>query len=156
MDESALARFLAAINQEGYAGGEPGSWRREPDGSTTIERAIGEWRLHDNFFGGEPYGGREVVYHAGSPAWLMAYYGAVRAGDDPGPIYAALRQALLVTPDAFPVRGPAAWADDRFVYANTWEGSLGQFTGRESITRDGIEVYAGTYCGGWVACRPGE
>ena len=36
-----------------------------------------EWHYHDNFFGGEPYGGREVIFCHDQPVWMMVYYGEV-------------------------------------------------------------------------------
>ncbi len=36
-----------------------------------------EWAFHDNYFGGEPYGGRSVAFHQGKPVWIAVYYGWV-------------------------------------------------------------------------------
>lgn len=35
------------------------------DNSRTIEYENGDWRYHDKYFGGEPYGGREIVHYRG-------------------------------------------------------------------------------------------
>jgi len=156
METATLRSFLSSANGAGYAGGDARSWRREADGSTTIELTLDAWRLHDNFFGGEPYGGREVVFHDGRPVWLMAYYGSVTPGEEPGGVYARLRHALLRAPNEFPVRGPAEDRDGPLTYSNNWTGDVARFAGRETITRDGIEIYAATYCGGWIDQRDGD
>ena len=47
------------------------------DKSTTLIFESGDWKYHDNYFGGEPYGGREVVFFKGEPIYIMVYYGVV-------------------------------------------------------------------------------
>jgi hypothetical protein len=77
MDAEQLRRFLLKSNAAGYAGGDEKQWVRESDGSWTIVFEGRPWKSHDNFFGGEPYGGRTVVFHQGEPMWLLVYYGWV-------------------------------------------------------------------------------
>ena len=74
MDKHALKKFLIACNKAGYAGGEEKKWIKERDGSTTIPFKLGDCESHDNFFGGEPYGGRTVVSYKGKPVWIMVYF----------------------------------------------------------------------------------
>ena len=62
MDKEALRQFLIDSNKSGYAGGEEKKWIKEQDGSTTIPSEKGDWKSHDNYFGGEPYGGRAVCF----------------------------------------------------------------------------------------------
>ena len=52
MNLTELREFLVASNKAGYAGGEEKKWIKEPDGSTTIPYEKGDWKSHDNFFGG--------------------------------------------------------------------------------------------------------
>jgi len=40
----------------GYAAGGSAVKTREADHSTTIVLEHGDWKFHDNYFGGEPYG----------------------------------------------------------------------------------------------------
>ena len=77
MDLTSFKKFLIDSNKVGYAGGEEKKWIKEADGSTTIPFEKGEWKSHDNFFGGEPYGGRTIVFYRGEHYWLMVYYGRV-------------------------------------------------------------------------------
>ena len=101
-----LRQFLIDSNKAGYAGGQEKKWIKEVDGSTTIPFQKGEWRSHDNFFGGEPYGGRLVVFYKNKPVWIMVYYGLILNGIIVNPIYAMLRNALKNMPDDAPFRGP--------------------------------------------------
>ena len=90
-----LKEFLIASNKAGYAGGEEKKWIKEPDGSTTIPYEKGDWKSHDNFFGGEPYGGRIVVFNKNLPVWMMVYYGWVAEGNESNPIYGVIRAEFV-------------------------------------------------------------
>lgn len=70
-----LRKFLIAANKAGYVTGNERQWTKEKNRSTTIKFKLGKWSMDDNFFGGEPYGGRAVVFYNGKPFWIMVYYG---------------------------------------------------------------------------------
>lgn len=97
MNLEELRQFLIDSNAAGYAGGEEKKWIKEPDGSTTIPFEKGDFKCHDNFFGGEPYGGRDIVFYKNKPVWIMVYYGWVseecKSAD---PVYTILRKALRI------------------------------------------------------------
>jgi hypothetical protein len=150
-----LKEFLLASNKAGYAGGEEKKWVKEPDGSTTIPFQSGAWRSNDNFFGGEPYGGRVVVFFENKPIWIMVYYGWVVEGEDTNEVYAILRKALMQMPDNYPYRGPEKLVEGEFVYQNSWSGELDKYTGEEFIAKNGKEIYRATYMGGLVDTRGG-
>ncbi len=101
--------------------------------------------------GGEPYGGRAIVFWKGRPVWIAVYYGRIA---DPAvpvqPIYTFLQQALLLAPVACPFRGPAEFADAAFTYRNTWRGDVEAFAGEEAVYQEGERVYTGSYAGGLV------
>lgn len=148
-----LKAFLFAANQAGFAGGDAKSWVSEPDQSTSIVFEYGAWRMHDNFFGGEPYGGREVVFFNDRPVWIMTYYGWVTSPGEPDSVYGLLRRALqAMSPDS-PFRGPARYDERPFTYVNTWRGGIERLGGEEQIEQDGCIVYTGRYLGGWVDAR---
>jgi Domain of unknown function (DUF5680) len=156
MDTGSLIAFLLARNGEGYAGGEEKAWTREVDGSLTIAAQRGPWRLHDNFFGGEPYGGREVIFFEERPVWMLSYYGWVDQAWDATLVYGFLRQALRVSDAAFPVRGPRHYDSAKLSYRNSWEGSLTKFSGCEHIVDDSsATIYEAHYAGGLVDARGG-
>ena len=154
MDFDTLRRFLIEANRAGYASGEARQWINEADRSTSIVYQSGAWKMHDNFFGGEPYGGRLVVFYEDRPVWMMVYYGWSEA-EDIGPIYGFLREALKEMPERNPYRGPEKFVDGKMTYTNQWHGHIGWFTGEETISFDGKEVYRGTYAGGLVDQRAG-
>ncbi|MBI4087062.1 hypothetical protein HY416_03750 [Candidatus Kaiserbacteria bacterium] len=155
MDIEALRQFLIDSNKAGYATGEAKEWIKEQDGSTTIPFVLGEWRSHDNFFGGEPYGGRVVVFYAEKPVWMMVYYGYVMEGIAVDPVYKILRAALMQMPDEHPYRGPKEYRDGTYRYQNIWEGTLKDFSGKEKIFDGEALIYEADYRGGLVDRRSG-
>src|SRR5947208_3499509 len=98
-------------------------------------------------------GGRTVVFLAGIPVWMLVYYGWVDKSADPAKLYAVLKNALKRMPAEAPYRGPGRYEEDPFVYANTWEGALERFSGREEILEGSSLVYRADYAGGWVDKR---
>ena len=155
MNKKLLRQFLIDSNRAGYAGGEEKKWIKEPDGSTTIPYEKGEWRSHDNFFGGEPYGGRVIVFHEEKPAWMMVYYGWVAEGVETYPVYAVLRNALMQMPEDYPYRGPKEHKEGEYTYINGWEGELDRFSGEERIIKGNELIYKANYLGGLVDQRQG-
>lgn len=155
MDKKALQQFLIYANQAGYAGGEEKKWLKESDGSTTIPYAKGDWHSHDNFFGGEPYGGRMIVFHKQEPVWMMVYYGWIIKGVDPDPVYAILRGALKAMPVDAPFRGPKKFAEGEYTYENSWTGDIARYSGEEQITQGQKIIYHANYMGGLVDQRNG-
>lgn len=155
MDEGALKSFLLQSSLAGYAEGDAKTWVQETDGATTIHFQQGAWRMHDNFFGGEPYGGREVVFHQDRPVWMLVYYGWVDEERDASALYQILRRALAKMPAEAPYRGPQEYREEAFTYTNEWNGDLGCLSGREQITVGDSLAYAAHYSGGWVDRRAG-
>lgn len=155
MDIQALKQFLIDSNKAGYAGGEEKKWKKEIDGSTTIPYTKGDFSSNDNFFGGEPYGGRVVVFHKNKPVWIMVYYGWVEEGVEFNPVYSVLKSALIRMPDDAPFRGPKEFKQGEFVYINTWEGDVEKYSGEEIIKKGEKVVYKAYYRGGLVDRRSG-
>jgi hypothetical protein len=157
MDEAALLQFLLDASRRGYAAGGSVVKVQEADHSTTIVLEQGKWRFHDNYFGGEPYGGREVVFLEGRPVWMAVYYGRVEgASADPARVYTFLQTALREAPAAFPVRGPDEFSEGRSTYRNAHEGGVAFFSGEETIHEGSRLVYTARYVGGLVDRRPGD
>lgn len=150
MDLKDLKKFLIESNQAGYAGGQEKKWIKEGDSSTSIPYEKGEWKSHDNFFGGEPYGGRLVIFHKGKPVWIMVYYGWVSEGADINMIYSVLRKALIQMPEEAPFRGPRQLVERKLIYTNNWGGDVKSYSGEEQITENGKILYKANYMGGLV------
>lgn len=154
MNKKALRKFLLDSNKAGFSTGNSNKWIKEKDGSTTIAFESGDFRMHDNFFGGEPYGGRYVVFYKGNPVWIMVYYGKVyESVNEFESVYKFLQKALSLMPDEMPLRGPKVLEDGKFKYANEWEGDLEKFSGYEVISQNGQKIYDATYMGGLVDVR---
>lgn len=155
MSKETLKQFLIDSNRAGYAGGEEKKWIKEPDGSTTIPFQQGEWRSHDNFFGGEPYGGRVIVFHEDKAHWMMVYYGWVIEGMDNNLVYGVLRNALKQMPEDAPYRGPKEYKEDNFTYSNSWVGEVERYSGEEKIMQGDKLIYQANYMGGLVDQQAG-
>ena len=149
-----IRSFLVEANEAGYAAGESAKITKEADGSKTIVYERDDWRYHDNYFGGEPYGGREVVFFENKPVWMMVYYGWVAKGvPDPSAVYAPLQAALRAMPADHPFRGPEKHESGGFSYSNKWVGEVDRFEGEECICQGEILVYQAGYMGGLVDQR---
>ena len=156
MDLQRLGAFLVAANQAGYASAES-RVTDEVDGSHTIVFECDDWRLEDNFFGGEPYGGREIIAVDSRAEWMMLYYGWVGDTDlTNNAVYGFLRHALMRVPPDKPYRGPDAFSEGDLEYRNRADGGLANFSGEETIRHAGIEVYRARFFGGLIDQRPGD
>lgn len=151
---NSLKKFLIETKKAGYGAGNSKAWIKEKDFSTTIPFKSGDWRMHDNFFGGEPWGGREVVFFKEKPVWMMVMYGSV----DPSfnnlkAIYGFLQKALRNQPKDLPLRGPKIFQEGDFIYKNKTKGDLENFIGEEVILRKNKQIYKTSYAGGLVDQR---
>jgi len=146
-----LDLFLVAAKKATYAAADKDREIKEADGSTSLFFTNGGWKYHDNYFGGEPFGGREVVFFENKPIWMMMYYGrVVDRGDSVEPVYGVLRQALSKVSLDKPFRGPEMYVADGLEYHNKVTGTSENFFGEEVITRQGKEIYRASYVGGLV------
>ncbi|MFA5872236.1 MAG: DUF5680 domain-containing protein [Parcubacteria group bacterium] len=153
MDKTQLKKFLVESNKAGYAGGEEKKWINEKDGSTTIPFEKAQWKMQDNYFGGEPYGGRTVVFFEEKPVWMMVYYGLVVESVKPKSIYGVLKNALMRMPEDYPFRGPEKYEEGEFIYENSWDGEVDNSSGEEKISQVGEMVYKASYIGGLIDRR---
>ena len=154
MDTKQLAKFIAEAHKAGYAAGEAANKVKEQDGSTTLTYGKGSWKYHDNYFGGEPFGGREVAFFENKPVWMMVYWGRVNESvKDFEGVYAFLQKALKLAPEKAPYRGPKEFTEGQFKYTNTWNGTIDDFSGQEEIYKNQEKVYEARYSGGLVDIR---
>lgn len=151
MNEQTLANFLIKAKKATYAAGGGDSKTKENNHSTTLIFQEDALEYHDNYFGGEPYGGREVVFENGYPVWMMVYYGWVEAGySEVEKVYTILQQALSAIPHEAPFRGPKLVTLENMIYKNNWQGDLENFFGEEKIMQNDTIIYQAKYMGGWV------
>ncbi len=146
-----LLSFIHLASTSTFASDKPDLLHKEFDGSTSIIFVSEDWKYHDNYFGGEPYGGREVVFYKNKPIWMMVYYGWIEEDNDPKIIYPVLTEALRHSPKDMPYRGPQEYKTQGFIYKNTVDGDVKNFIGEEFILNDKNEVvFSTSYCGGLI------
>lgn len=152
MDSNQIKYFLTRANLAGY-GNEKAEIIDEPNRSHTIKYAEKDWTFHDNYFGGEPYGGREVIFYQERPVWIMVYYGAILDKNlNSSEIYSFLRKALMAFPKDMPMRGPEKLLGRDWSYKNEVKGDFESFSGEEIICFKDEIVYSAKYQGGLVDC----
>ncbi len=147
---SALKQFILEASRATYASGDQTIKKKQPDGSTSIEYKNGGYAFHDNYFGGEPYGGREVVFLDDKPVWMMVYYGRVYPSIVTKDVYVFLVESLSNSTLEAPYRGPQLYENNTWKYENKLTGEVDNFSGTEKIFRNGICVYEASYLGGFV------
>lgn len=149
-----LCEFLVKAKKSTYAAGDTAQKTIEPDKSTTLFFEDGDWKYHDNYFGGEPYGGREVVFFQNLPVYIMTYYGYVAEGvADLNAVYKTLQNALSLIPEEKPFRGPKKYTQEDYAYTNNFTGDVDNFYGEEIITHNNKEIYKAKYIGGLIDKR---
>jgi len=141
-----LSDFIAEANLNGYASGSEGI--KEADGSTSFLYENGAFSSHDNFFGGEPYGGRQIVSFEDEPCWIMVYYGAVTPGHNLEEVYGYLKKVLGLAPKS--LRGPQTHTEGEYSYKNIATGSDEEFNIHETITKNEKIIYEARFMGGLV------
>ncbi len=144
--------FLTYVGEAGYASEKPIT-RDLSDGSHDIVIEKDGWRFHDNWFGGEPFGGAEVISKDGKAFWMMTYFGAIKNPDEkPADVYAALKEAMRLPDQDMPVRGKRELtASNGYKYAFVWTGDLDRFNGNEKIyNKVGKIVYEAEVSGGLI------
>jgi len=147
-----IPALLVHFNGRGYASGTPSVQRRN-DGTHRIALGYGEAMFEDVWWGGNPFSGQESIALGKTVLWAMQYRGGMEPGHEAqaGETFTFLRRALSECSEAEPLRGPAEFNEGDWLYANSWEGTLSEFEGREKIWHDSEHVYTGKYFGGAVA-----
>lgn len=141
---------MLSASRATYASGDESIKEKQFDGSTTIRYDDGQYSFHDNYFGGEPYGGREVVFLDGKAVWMMVYYGFVHPENENKDVYAFLIESLCNTTVEAPYRGPVLFEKENWKYENRLVGDVKIFSGTEKIFRGDVCVYEASYIGGLV------
>lgn len=152
-----LKEFLYKAAKTTYASWDNSLKKKEDDWSTTFFYEDGLRSYHDNYVGGEPFGGREIVFYDKKPYFIMTYYGRVvpESGfllheNGLETVYKFLQKSLTLVPKEYPYRWPRFYELDNFLYKNDFEWEVNNFHGIESISYQGIKVYETRYVGGLV------
>ena len=146
IDLEQLKQFLMKANMPHATG--VAKVLKEADGSRSIEFVEGDYRMNDNFFGGEPYGGRLVIFYKMKPVFLEAYYGQTNCPSDL--VYDFLREALQYPDNNHPFRGPEEYKKGNLTYKSITEGDVVSHTVKEYIYDGDEEIYKAVFVGGLV------
>jgi len=151
INKKELCKFLVEAKRSTYAAGDSAQKIVNNDKSTTLVFKNGDWKYHDNYFGGEPYGGREVVFFNDEPVYIMVYYGQVYDSvAKVDKVYGILMAALKLISEDSPYRGPEEYNSGSLTYRNKFTGEVDNFFGEEIITENGKEIYKAKYIGGFI------
>jgi len=154
IDKKELRQFLVEAKKSTYASGDSAKQKINDDKSTSLVFEHGDWKYHDNYFGRNPFGGREVVFFKDKPVYIMTYYGKVDSSVfNINKVYKVLMDALRLIPEDHPYRGPEKYNSGDFSYTNSFTGEVDDFFGEESISKNGKEIYKTKYIGGFVDMR---
>lgn len=149
-NKDSLKNFILEASRATYASGNEFIKQKQEDGSTTIVYENSEYKYHDNYFGGEPYGGREVIFKDNKPIWMMIYYGFVYENIENKEVYPFLTESLSNSTINMPYRGPVIHIRDNWKYENKFIGDVDKFSGTEKIFKDEVCIYEASYMGGLV------
>jgi hypothetical protein len=154
INQKQLCEFLVKAKMAGYASGNKAEKTREKNKSKTIVFQDGNWKYYDNYFGGEPYGGEEIMFFKNKPIYIMVYYGSVdKSISDFKKIYKFLQEALALIPKNKPFRGPKFYKNGNYAYRNWFHGEITNFFGVEKIYFGKKKIYEAKYVGGLVDQR---
>lgn len=154
INQKQLNDFLVKAKKTGYASGNNANKIKEKNKSKTITFKDGNWRYYDNYFGGEPYGGEEIVSFKNQPVYMMVYYGSVdKSIKNFKEVYKCLQEALTLIPKDKPFRGPKFYQNGDFTYRNWFNGKITNFSGIEKIYLGKKKIYEAKYVGGLVDQR---
>jgi hypothetical protein len=146
-----LNAFIVRAKAASYVGRGPRSLSYRP-GSHDLQFHEGPFSYLDSYFGGSDFLGQEVVYYEDRPIWVMSYYGRIL---EPSLISAAeagqiIQESLSRMYREGRFLGGFEHATSKGIYVDTSDGDVTSFTGREWITREGVQVYELVYHGGLV------
>ncbi|HLB32103.1 MAG TPA: DUF5680 domain-containing protein, partial [Patescibacteria group bacterium] len=86
--------------------------------------------------------------------YTLIYYGWVAESvSNFEKVYGVLQRALSLIPKDKPFRGPAEYREGNFIYRNLSTGEIENFSGEETISHAGKEIYKTKYIGGFVNQR---
>ena len=149
-----LKQFIVEANGKGYGSGDEKSREKQVDGSITIRYERGDWKMTDNYVGGEPFAGMTKIFFEGKVVWSMVYYGKVsKEQNDVEEIYKFLMKSLLKMPSDYPYRGPREFVEGDWKYENLWNGEVEKFNGEEKIYFKDEIIFWTKYVGGLVDLR---
>jgi len=151
VNKQKLAEFLVKAKKATYASGDDKRSVKEKDFSTTLVFEDGKYKYHDNYFGGEPFGGREVVFFENKPIYMMVYYGFVeKEVKNIQEIYKFLQNSLKLVSKDSPFRWPKNYKEGDLTYENNFSWEMSNFKWTEKIYLNWKKLYEASYMWGFV------
>ncbi len=151
-DEKEITEFLLVAKKESYAYENAKEANPFPK-LKLIKHESGNWRYVDQYVGGEPFQGLEIVWFKDVPVWAMTYRGDYKGKQDYKLFLQFLKAALRAMPQDAPYRGPKEFESADFPswkYENKWSGRVKEFKGKEKILFNNKKVYETKYQGGLI------
>ncbi|MCW6159831.1 MAG: DUF5680 domain-containing protein [Candidatus Micrarchaeales archaeon] len=150
LNSNSILGFLNGI--EGWA--DPDAKESTPrPGLKVITIKKGNWTYMDQYAGGEPFQGLEIVWLKKVPVWSMSYRGFWNEGSDYKIMLKFVKKALQKPPKNAPWRGPKRFTIKDIPdwgYTNKWQGTIKEFNGLEKILFRGKVKGWTVYQGGIV------
>jgi hypothetical protein len=149
--QQTLYTFIVKAKAASYVGGGQHVASCRPE-SHDLEFKDGDWSYLDSYYGGRDFIGEEVVYHKGKAVWAMNYYGRILREDLITPEQAGhmIKASLARMYAEGHFLGGHQYRESEFAYVDTSKGDVDHFTGRETISREGILAYELVYHGGAI------
>ena len=144
-----LRKFLVKAKKNTWAAGERGIKRLE-GGEKELIYEENDFKYRDRYFGSKDFIGWEVVWYKGQMIWGMNYYGKISPNEDEKTTYSFLRKALQNVTEESPYRGSPSFKEGEFEYFNSPKGKIDEFTGIETISKNGENIYLLHYHGGTI------
>ena len=144
--DSQVTDFLIRAKKATYAGKGAESASSRPK-SHDLQYSEGGLTYIDTYLGGEKFAGEEALWRDDEPFWSMNYAGRVTGENFSGDF---LKAALLKVPEDKPFRGPARYEDGSYVYECEVNGDTSWFSGRETISLNGVQIYECLFHGGEI------
>lgn len=149
MDKDSLLEFIAKAHQNTYAAPKEIKLKYRMDvpflpGHKCYYFRDGDWEYFDGYSGIERAPGSEVVLYKEQSVWRMSYQGCTVNGLSPDfveEMFGFLKEALRNFDKHAPFRGPSLFLKEDFRYTFSVDGDYTYFTGKESITYKGIELF---------------
>lgn len=145
-----IQKQLRKFNLLGYADSNV-EYEDNGKNGKILTRTEGDWKYEDEFYGGEPYSGNEMLWFQGKDVFRCVYWGKVVEGINFADVYDFLRRALKEGPSGICVhRGPEKYTEGDLTYKNSCVGSIEEFTQTEKIYLNDQEVYTANFIGGRI------
>lgn len=142
-----IIEFLCRAKRETYASGNAKECIPCRPNSHDLKYSEGDLVYIDTYLGGEKFVGEEAIWKDNKPLWSMNYAGRVVEEGFEGKF---LKEALRLTNEEYPYRGPLSYKNGDFKYECSINGEFEWFDGEETIYKNEVKVYECKFHGGII------